>query len=97
MGYIGFRMGKRADAWEMTIHGERVIVLSVPAVAASTLPLTKTEQHIAERAACGDTNAQIARARRTSTRTVANQLARIYQKLGVRSRVELAALLRRLA
>jgi DNA-binding CsgD family transcriptional regulator len=93
-------MGKRADAWEMTIHGERVIVLSVPELAASALPkgsLTKTEQQIAERAARGESNAQIARARKTSPRTVANQLARIYEKLGVRSRVELAVLLRGLA
>src|SRR6478752_6989802 len=45
-------MGKRADAWEMKINGERVIVLSVPQLAASGLPrgaLTKTEQQIAER------------------------------------------------
>ncbi|HEX4513657.1 MAG TPA: LuxR C-terminal-related transcriptional regulator [Polyangiaceae bacterium] len=93
-------MGKRADAWQMTIHGERVIVLSVPEVATTTLPrgtLTKTEEHIAKRAARGESNAEIARARKTSPRTVANQLARIYAKLGVRSRVELAALLRRLA
>ena len=91
-------MGKRVDAWEMTINGERVIVLSVPSVAASTLPaLTQSEQHIAERAARGDSNAEIARNRKTSARTVANQLARIYQKLGVRSRVELAALMRSLA
>jgi DNA-binding CsgD family transcriptional regulator len=82
----------------MTINGERMIVLSVPEVAASALPrgsLTKAEQQIANRAVRGQTNAEIAKARKTSPRTVANQLARIYEKLGVRSRLELAALLRR--
>ncbi len=36
-------------------------------------------------------NAQIAAARGTATRTVANQVARLFQKLGVRSRAELVA------
>ncbi len=40
----------------------------------------------------GKSNADIARARDTSTRTVANQLASIYGKLGISSRHELVAL-----
>jgi DNA-binding NarL/FixJ family response regulator len=39
----------------------------------------------------GCTNAAIALGRRTSCRTVANQLAAIYRKLGVSSRWKLAA------
>src|SRR5436190_13058546 len=38
----------------------------------------------------GRSNADIARTRRTSPRTVANQIAAIYKKLGVSSRRELA-------
>lgn len=39
----------------------------------------------------GLSNAEIARARRRATRTIANQVARLYRKLGVRSRLELYA------
>jgi DNA-binding NarL/FixJ family response regulator len=39
----------------------------------------------------GKANAEIAADRRTAPRTVANQVARLFKKLGVRSRSELAA------
>jgi len=38
----------------------------------------------------GKSNSQIATERGTATRTVANQVARLFEKLGVRSRAELA-------
>jgi DNA-binding NarL/FixJ family response regulator len=53
--------------------------------------LTQAERQVVAGVLSGRTNAAIARARRTSSRTVANQLAAIYRKLGVASRWELAA------
>jgi DNA-binding NarL/FixJ family response regulator len=55
--------------------------------------LTASERAVAGLAAPGVRNSEIARARRSSTRTVANQLASVYRKLGVSGRGELAALL----
>jgi DNA-binding NarL/FixJ family response regulator len=53
--------------------------------------LTEAERQVVTGVLNGRTNAAIASARRTSCRTVANQLAAIYRKLGVSSRWELAA------
>jgi DNA-binding NarL/FixJ family response regulator len=61
--------------------------------AGSTRELTATERHIAELAASGLTNKQIATARFVSPKTVEAQLSRVYRKLGVRSRAQLAHLL----
>jgi DNA-binding CsgD family transcriptional regulator len=53
--------------------------------------LTKTEQQVARLAAEGLTNPQIGARLYVSRRTVATHLSHIYQKLGIASRVELAA------
>lgn len=53
--------------------------------------LTPTEQQVAALAAAGRTNAEIASALSVSVRTVESNLTRVYRKLGVRSRTELAA------
>jgi DNA-binding NarL/FixJ family response regulator len=53
--------------------------------------LTHAERQVVAGVLNGRTNAAIATARRTSCRTVANQLAAVYRKLGVSSRWELAA------
>ena len=55
--------------------------------------LTATERRVAEMAAGGMTNRQIARALFVSTRTVEVHLTHAYQKLDVVSRDELPALL----
>lgn len=52
--------------------------------------LTATEQRVAELAAAGGTNREIAAALFTSVRTVEGHLAAVYRKLGVRGRVALA-------
>ena len=52
--------------------------------------LTKREQEVATLAARGLTSRDIAETLVVSTRTVENHLQRAYEKLGVRSRVELA-------
>lgn len=53
--------------------------------------LTEAERDVALAVARGLSNAAIAKARDRSSRTIANQVAAIMKKLGVSSRVELAA------
>lgn len=53
--------------------------------------LTATEEQIASLVAAGKTNAEVAAALFVSLRTVESNLTRIYRKLGIRSRSELAA------
>lgn len=51
--------------------------------------LTAAEVEVARLAALGRTNAEIARIRETSVRTVANQMATLLRKLGVASRADI--------
>jgi DNA-binding CsgD family transcriptional regulator len=53
--------------------------------------LTASERRIAELAAAGLTNRQVAEAAFVSPKTVEANLARVYRKLGIRSRAELGA------
>lgn len=53
--------------------------------------LTAAEREVAEAVVRGHSNAEIARARGTSVRTVANQMRTLFEKLGVGSRGELRA------
>lgn len=53
--------------------------------------LSNAERAVMAAIFVGKSNAQIAAERRTAPRTVANQVARIFRKLGVRSRAELVA------
>jgi DNA-binding CsgD family transcriptional regulator len=53
--------------------------------------LTPGEQAVAALVLRGQSNSEIAVTRGTSLRTVANQIASIYRKVGVRSRRELFA------
>jgi DNA-binding CsgD family transcriptional regulator len=52
--------------------------------------LTPVERRVVELVAAGNTNREVAAALFLSTRTVEGHLSRVYGKLGVRSRVELA-------
>jgi DNA-binding CsgD family transcriptional regulator len=56
--------------------------------------LTATEAQVAELVAAGRTNSEVASELFISAKTVESNLTRIYRKLGVRSRTELAATLR---
>jgi len=56
-------------------------------------PLTPAERRVAELAGAGATNREIAAACYLSVKTVEATLSRVYRKLGVRSRTELANLL----
>ena len=53
--------------------------------------MTETERRVAELAAAGKTNREIAEALFISPKTVEANLAHIYRKLGIRSRAELGA------
>ena len=53
--------------------------------------LTGTERRVAELAASGLTNREVAQAAFISPKTVEANLARVYRKLGIRSRAELGA------
>lgn len=55
--------------------------------------LTASEREVLARAAAGESDEQIASARGSARRTVANQLRSAYEKLGIGSRRELRALL----
>lgn len=59
--------------------------------ARSATALTATEQKIAELAAAGLTNRQVAERSFLSAKTVEANLARVYRKLGISSRAELGA------
>jgi len=53
--------------------------------------LSEAEAYVAREMLAGRSNAEIARARGTSIRTVANQVARVFRKLGVHGRFEFVA------
>jgi DNA-binding CsgD family transcriptional regulator len=78
----------------LTFGGVKVVFLSAPLERTDVLTeLTPAEHAVARLVASGSSNAEIGRARGASPRTIANQLASIYRKLGVGSRAELIALL----
>jgi DNA-binding CsgD family transcriptional regulator len=86
--------GLRAARFQ--VAGEEVVVLSF-AVAPRVLPesLSRAEREVALEMIAGQTNRQIAAARGTSVRTVANQVNAILRKTGASSRAELIAGTRR--
>jgi DNA-binding NarL/FixJ family response regulator len=81
--------GLRASSF--TVAEGEFIVLSFPAEAPA-LPesLTTTEQAITAGLLAGLSNREIALSRGVAVRTVANQVASVLRKAGVRSRFELA-------
>lgn len=71
------------------------VVSSEPLDGALTARLSASERAVAALVVEGLDNASIARARGRSLRTIANQVAAVLRKVGVGSRVELAALFSR--
>jgi DNA-binding NarL/FixJ family response regulator len=69
---------------------DQFIVLSAPLPQPALHPLTPSEEEILACVARGMSNGDIARARQTSARTVANQIASLFRKTGATSRAELA-------
>ena len=84
--------GIRARLAEVALDGERLLVGAYPLIdEVSTAKLTGAERSVAALVLAGSTNRDIAHRRETSESTVANQVQSIFQKLGARSRGELAA------
>jgi DNA-binding NarL/FixJ family response regulator len=77
--------------------GEELAVFSLP-LAPPALPksLSDSERTVALALLEGLSNSEIATARHTSVRTVANQVALLFRKMGVRSRSEAVIALGRL-
>lgn len=93
---ISGREGRRRDAGEVhtfrLVHeGEDLLVLSMPAASGLAASLSPAEIEVARAIVRGSSNAEIARARGTSVRTVANQVASILRRLGAGSRSHVAA------
>jgi DNA-binding NarL/FixJ family response regulator len=89
------RQGGAVRVFELRYGGEDLLVLSAPLEGEPPRGLTPAELAVARAIARGATNAQIARERGTSVRTVANQVAAIFKRLGVGSRAQVAAALSR--
>jgi len=80
------------DGQRFFIDGEEFGVITVPHPDPAVLEaLTAAEWDVCELVLQGASNAEIARLRGVSVNTVTNQVATIFQKLGVNSRSELAA------
>ena len=78
----------------VSVGGLRGLIIELPCEP-DDLPtcLTQAERAVVTLVLEGHSNREIADARRARYRTVANQLAAIYKKLGVASRTELVATL----
>jgi DNA-binding CsgD family transcriptional regulator len=79
---------------ERVLLDDEYLVLSFP-IPTCKVPenFTSSERDVAFAVLRGEANEEIARRRNTSRRTVANQVAAIFAKVGVASRVELACAL----
>jgi DNA-binding CsgD family transcriptional regulator len=77
-------------------EGDEFAVLSLPAGVrdATKVPLSEAERAVLSLVLAGLGNAEIAKRRGRSPRTIANQVASIFRKLSVSSRFELLAALR---
>lgn len=82
------------DLYSFRLGGKTFVVLSLPAPRRRrpAAALSAAEQQVAALVLRGLSNAEIAASRRVAVRTVCNQIASLYRKLGVGSRAELAAL-----
>jgi DNA-binding NarL/FixJ family response regulator len=78
-----------------TAGEDRYVVISLPLEEDALDDLTDAERSIVELVIAGLSNADIAKARAVSERTVANQMAAVLKKTGTRSRYELIVKLQR--
>ena len=85
-------LDERSRLSRLPIGNADLVTLSFPARARRLPPgATPAEREIAELVYLGHSNADICRLRETSEHTLANQLAALYRKARVVSRVELVA------
>jgi DNA-binding CsgD family transcriptional regulator len=81
---------RKATAWADLCPGARTPGLAIPD---EPVALTKREREVAVLAASGITSKDIAERLFVSVRTVDNHLGRVYDKLGIASRAELAEIM----
>lgn len=79
----------------LEVGGDTLVVLSLPVRRLDLASLTPVQRAVVEDVVHGHSNAEIARRRGCSPRTIANHLAAAFRKLGVGSRFELVARLSR--
>jgi DNA-binding NarL/FixJ family response regulator len=90
-GRAGLARGAQTRAWALA---RRCPGVSTPALVELATPdLTPRQREIVQLAAAGLTNRQIADRLTVSTRTAANHLQAVYEKLGVNDRTEVGRLL----
>lgn len=94
---LAFADVERAVHAEIAVEGDRIGVLALPGAGAGPVAemLSAAERDVATHLIDGKSNAEIARARGTSPRTVANQIRGMFDKLGLSGRSELVRALRR--
>lgn len=80
-----------ARVWAQRARAE---LSRISAGRAQDVELTSSEQRVADLAASGMTNRDIAAALFISPKTVEHHIGRIYRKLGIRSRAELGRRMR---
>ncbi|HSD90908.1 MAG TPA: helix-turn-helix transcriptional regulator [Kofleriaceae bacterium] len=73
----------------LVVDGEELLVFSWSEAPAILMGLTGAEREVLARVVRGESNAAIARGRKTSERTVANQVASLLRKTGAKSRFDL--------
>ncbi len=84
-------------AWRLDLGQDTYAILECPSPGIGPLRagLTPAERQVVLLIARGLSNADIARRRGSAPRTIANQAASVFRKLGVGSRLELGALIAR--
>lgn len=73
----------------LKVGGEELLVFEWATPREEISGLTAAEQDVLARVVRGDSNAAIAKARKTSVRTVANQVASLLRKTSSKSRYDL--------
>ncbi len=85
-------MTKRKDVSRIALGDQELLVVEVDDTPLVLEELTESENAVVHMIMAGRSNKEIASARDVSTKTVANQLRAIYEKLSITSRFELVAL-----
>jgi DNA-binding CsgD family transcriptional regulator len=85
------RPGAPQDLAALESEDGQLVILTFSLPEGARASLTPAESDVAGHVLAGRSNAEIATIRGSSSRTVANLVARIFRKLGVSSRLELVA------
>jgi DNA-binding CsgD family transcriptional regulator len=91
-GHRDGRLPRGLRATRVALGSETYVLIGFERGGSGIAPaLTEAEEQVALALLAGRSQAEIARLRGSAPRTVANQVASIFRKLGARSRTELAA------